>query len=208
MFKNDDRTIDSLPARIGGALMRRAMLSMLAVFGQSLGSRLRSNQPTDSLEKGRIMKQMFLLAILVVMCFLPLSGAGAGLQDKQTPPAKSDQSAEMKPGKEKGKQERFFAFPLAKVKEAVIDAMKGAEFEVKKDSGNELEAKRKRHVGVFVGSGGETLVAQFKEAEEGGVKGTRVVAETKKGFVGRAGQKSWTNAVLDEAERILKEAKQ
>jgi len=153
------------------------------------------------------MKRMFLLAILFGLCSFTLSGTEAVSQDKQTPPAKSDQGAEMKPGKEKGKQERFFAFPLAKVKEAVIDAMKGAEFEVKKDSGNELEAKRKRHIGVFVGSGGETLVAQFKEAEEGGVKGTRVTAETKKGFVGRAGQKSWANTILDEAERILKEVK-
>lgn len=154
------------------------------------------------------MKRIFLLATLVGLCFLPLSGVEAWPQDKQAPPAKSDQSAEMKPGKEKGKQDRFFAFPLAKVKEAIIDAMKGAEFEVKKDRGNELEAQRKRHVGVFVGSGGETLVVQLKEAEEGGVKGARVVAETKKGFVGRAGQKSWSNAVLDQAERILKEAKQ
>ena len=153
------------------------------------------------------MKSVFLLATLVVLCSFPLSGTKARPQDKQAPPAKSDQSGEMKPGKEKGKQERFFAFPLAKVKEAVIDAMKGAEFEVKKDSGNELEAKRKRHIGVVVGSGGETLVVQFKETEEGGAKGTRVIAETKKGLVGRAGQKSWATAVLDQAERNLKEAK-
>jgi hypothetical protein len=153
------------------------------------------------------MKRVFLLATLVVLCAFPLSGATAWSQDKQAPTPKTDQSAEMKPGKEKGKQERFFAFPLAKVKEAVIDAMKGAEFEVKKDSGNELEAKRKRHVGVVVGAGGETLVVQFKETEEGGAKGTRVIAETKKGLVGRVGQKSWANAVLDQAERNLKEAK-
>ena len=153
------------------------------------------------------MKRIFLLATLVGLCSFPLSGIGAFSQEKQKPPAKADPNAEMKPGKEKGKQERFFAFPLAKVKEALIDAMKAAEFEVKKDSGNELEARRSRHVGVFVGSGGETLVAQLKEAEEGGVKGTRVVAETKKGFVGRAGQKSWAGVVLDQTERILKEAK-
>src|SRR5262245_44644748 len=151
------------------------------------------------------MKSVFLLATLVVLCSFPLSGTKARPQDKQAPPAKSDQSGKMKPGKEKGKQERFFAFPLAKVKDAVIDAMKGAEFEVKKDSGNELEAKRKRHIGVV--SGGETLVVQFKETEEGGAKGTRVIAETKKGLVGRVGQKSWSNAVLDQAERNLKEAK-
>lgn len=65
-----------------------------------------------------------------------------------------------------------------------------------------------RHLGVFVGSGGETLIVKFQETEESGAKGTSVIAETKKGFVGRAGQKSWSNAVLDETERILKEEKQ
>jgi len=74
--------------------------------------------------------------------------------------------------------------------------------EIRRLTNYQLEERK-----VVVGSGGETLVVQFKETEEGGAKGTRVIAETKKGLVGRVGQKSWTNAVLDQAERILKEAK-
>lgn len=143
--------------------------------------------------------------LLVTVGFFVALGVMAQPQEKKQEADK--QSEEIKPGKEKGRQERFFAHPLPKVKEAVIDAMKSVEFEVKKENGNQLEARRKRHIGVMVGSGGETLVAELKEAEEGGVKGTRVIAETKKGFVGRAGQKSWANAVLDQAERILKEGK-
>jgi hypothetical protein len=154
------------------------------------------------------MKRTIALASVLCLCFFTLSGAAALPQEKKPEAEKAKEKAEIKPGKEKGKQERFFAHPLQKVKEATIDAMKAIEFEVKKDKGNELEAKRKRHVGVFVGSGGETLVVQLREAEEGGAKGTRVIAETKKGFVGRAGQKSWSNAVLDETERILKAEKQ
>ena len=154
------------------------------------------------------MKRTIVSASVLWLCFFALPGLGALSQEKKPEGGKANEKAGIKPGNEKGKQERFFAYPLQKVKEATIDAMKSIEFEVKKDKGNELEAQRKRHVGVFVGSGGETVVVQFQEAEEGGAKGTRVIAETKKGFVGRAGQKSWSNAVLDEAERILKERKQ
>ena len=74
---------------------------------------------------------------------------------------------------------------------------------MKKDSGDEISAQKSRHVGVFVGSGGETLVLKLAPAEEGGKQGTRVDGETKKGFVGRAGQKSWTNAVLDQTACML-----
>jgi hypothetical protein len=113
------------------------------------------------------------------------------------------ESKEVKSGKEKGMQERFFAAPLPQVKSAATDALAALEFEVKKDSGTEIEARKKRHMGVFAGSGGEKVVLQLAEAEEGGKKGTRVTGETKKGFVGRAGQKSWTNAVLDQTSCIL-----
>jgi hypothetical protein len=149
-----------------------------------------------------------LIVISTIVAFPQEPQTPAAKPQEQTPAAKPDLGTEIKPGKEKGKQERFFAYPLPAVKAAVIDAMKSVEFEVKKDNGNNLEGKRKRHIGVMVGSGGETLVVQLKEAEEGGVKGTKVVAETKKGFIGRVGQKSWTNAVLNQADRILKEAKQ
>jgi hypothetical protein len=113
------------------------------------------------------------------------------------------ESKEVKSGKEKGTQERFFAAPLPQVKNALTGALAALEFEVKKDSGNQIEAHKKRHIGVFVGSGGEKVVLQLAEAEEEGKKGTRVTGETKKGFVGRAGQKSWTNAVLDQTSCIL-----
>ncbi len=152
------------------------------------------------------MKTYIGFALMVWLCFSPVFAAEVGVQDNK-PSTNPCEGKEIKPGKEKGKQERFFAYPKEKVKEALIDALKSIEFEVKKDEGNKVEANRKRHVGVFVGSGGEKLVAQIEEAEQSGVKGTRVIAETKKGFMGRAGQKSWTNAVLDQTECILKEGK-
>ena len=113
------------------------------------------------------------------------------------------EAREIRPGKEKGMQERFFAAPLAKVKEEMINALAALEFEVKKDKGSLIEAKKRRRIGVFVGSGGEKIVIQFAEAEQDGKLGTRVIAETKKGLMGRVGQKSWSSAVLDKTECLL-----
>jgi len=81
---------------------------------------------------------------------------------------------EIKAGKEKGEQGRFYPAPLPKVKEALMGALAALEFEVKKDSGNHIEASKRRHLGVWVGSGGEKIVLQLAEAEEDGKKGTRI----------------------------------
>lgn len=150
----------------------------------------------------------------LVCCFAAVASLtiGSGIPAAQKDKEKGKEPAalpgcedtEVRSGKEKGKQERFFPASLAKVKEAAIGALNALEFEVKKDAGNDVEANKKRHVGVFVGSGGEKVVLHFAEAEEGGQKGTRVSGETKKGFVGRAGQKSWTNAVLTQTACNLK----
>jgi hypothetical protein len=138
--------------------------------------------------------------VLVIFC-------GATLLAFAQEPAPAAQggceSREIRSGKEKGKQERFFAAPVAKVKEEILNALAALEFEVKKDKGSTVEARKRRHIGVFVGSGGEKMVIQLVEAEQDGKQGTRVIAETKKGFVGRVGQKSWAGAVLDQAECLL-----
>jgi hypothetical protein len=93
---------------------------------------------------------------------------------------------------------------MAQVKEAVITAMKGVEFEMGKQTDTGFEAQRKRHFGVMVGSGGEILRVQMQEGEDKGVKGTKVTMETGKTFAGRAGQKNWTAAVLDQTDCLLK----
>ncbi len=108
-----------------------------------------------------------------------------------------------RPGKEKGLQERFFPASVARVKDAARSALAGLEFKVNKDAGNEIDANKKRHLGVLVGSGGERIILRFEEAREGGQRGTRVTGETKKGFLLRAGQKSWTNAVLAQTACLL-----
>ena len=110
---------------------------------------------------------------------------------------------EIRPGKEKGKQERFYPVAAPKVRAALLQALKDLEFEVHKASGAEIEASKKRHIGLVVGSGGEKLTISIEESTESGRKGTLVIGETKKGFVMRAGQKSWTNALFEQTGCVL-----
>ena len=88
--------------------------------------------------------------------------------------------------------------PPSRVRAALIKTLKDLDFSIHKASDTEIEASKKRHLGLVVGSGGEKMTLRLEESTEGNHRGTRVVGETKKGFVMRAGQKSWTNAILDQ----------
>ena len=62
-----------------------------------------------------------------------------------------------------------------------------------------IKAQRNRHVGVFVGSGGEELAVDLKEIDS---TKTFVTATTKTGFVGGAGQKAWSCQIIDEMVKM------
>lgn len=57
-----------------------------------------------------------------------------------------------------------------------------------------IEAQRNRHLGLFVGSGGEELVVRLTED---GAGNTLVAVTTKTGFVGGAGQTAWSCIFVD-----------
>lgn len=125
-------------------------------------------------------------------------------QDKSAEPAPlAGCEDQVKSGGPKGSQERFFPAPIEKVRAAAADAVNALEFEIKKQTKDMIEAHKARHVGVFVGSGGENIVLSFKETTEGGQNGTLVKGETKKTMVGRLAQKTWTSAVLAQTACFL-----
>jgi hypothetical protein len=66
---------------------------------------------------------------------------------------------------------------------------------VSEETRTTLKAQRNRHIGVFVGSGGEELLITLQEVS--GNK-TFVTAATKTGFVGGAGQKAWSCQIVDQ----------
>jgi hypothetical protein len=93
-------------------------------------------------------------------------------------------------------QERFFPVPVDAVHRAASLAFQNLDFTIHKDSKNEMDASKRKHLSAVVGAGGERLILHFESAHKGGQAGTRVTGETKKSIVGRISQKSWTSAVL------------
>ena len=80
------------------------------------------------------------------------------------------------------------------------------DFAIHKSSDEGIEASKKRHIGVIIGAGGERAVLSFQESEEGGQSGTLVTGETKKNFMGRMAQRTWTDAVLAQIGCRLRES--
>jgi hypothetical protein len=104
--------------------------------------------------------------------------------------------AEYKSGGQKGAEARFFAASPEMVRRAAVSALESLDFNIHKNTNKEIEASKKRHLGALVGAGGERVILTFKEVQQGGQSGTRVVGQTKKNFVGHVSQKNWTDAVF------------
>jgi hypothetical protein len=91
-------------------------------------------------------------------------------------------------------------YPMDKALEAAKQALATYGCNIKKERADYLECTRDRHVGVFVGSGGEKVTVKLS------AKGseTRVEIKTGKGFVGRVGKKNWSTPIFDEMMKTLK----
>jgi hypothetical protein len=100
---------------------------------------------------------------------------------------------------------RFYAASPDAVRRAAVSALDALDFNVNKNTAKEIEAQKRRHIGVVIGAGGEKVKLTLKKAEEGGRSGTLVTGETKKNFVGRLAQRSWTDAVLAQTACKLRE---
>lgn len=74
-------------------------------------------------------------------------------------------------------------------------ALSAVDASVTENTPTQIKAQRNRHVGVFVGSGGEELSVTLKPVAS---NSTFVAVATKTGFVGGAGQKAWSCQIVDE----------
>jgi len=55
----------------------------------------------------------------------------------------------------------------SRVKRAAGEALRSLDFNLHKDSRNEMEASKRRHISAIVGAGGERLILHFKKAQQG-----------------------------------------
>ncbi|MFA4846345.1 MAG: hypothetical protein WC654_07375 [Patescibacteria group bacterium] len=93
-----------------------------------------------------------------------------------------------------------FQQPIERVQKAAVDALVVTGFDVTKQEPTYVEGFRPRKVGLFVGSGGETVGIWL--AEQGRNK-TGVRVDTAKSFVGIVGQKNWDTEILNEMNKSL-----
>ena len=117
------------------------------------------------------------------------------------------EDAESRSEEQKGVLERFFPVSIEAVHRAATLALKNLDFIVHVDANHEMEASKKRHIGAVIGAGGEKLILHFSAAQRGSQAGTRITGETKKSFVGRLAQKTWTSAVMAQIACNLRESR-
>jgi hypothetical protein len=104
------------------------------------------------------------------------------------------------PNAKEAKAGSVFPHPIAKVQKASVDALTVIGCEIKKQEPAYAEGYRPRKMGLFVGSGGETVGVWLAEKTP---TQTEVKVTTAKTFAGRAGQKDWDKEVLAEITKTL-----
>jgi hypothetical protein len=146
------------------------------------------------------MKRHFGTVVCACACLLTVCGTLVAQTAGQA--AQPANRAEEKDDASKGSKDvdRTVAYPVARVLDAAKQALDTYGCDVKKEKPDYLECTRDRHVGAFVGSGGEKVTVQLS------AKGseTRVEIKTGKGFVGRLGKKNWSTPIFDEMMKTLK----
>lgn len=150
------------------------------------------------------MKTKFLttLAFSTAAAFI-FAGCGGGGEKKPVPAQGNGMSIEKVQNNPdvKGKTPIVFQQPLARVNEAAARALVGVGCEVKRNEPYFASGRRPNKMGLFVGSGGET-VKIFMLPQ--GDKVTNVWVDTDLSFVGIAGQQNWNKQVIAEMTSLLK----
>lgn len=83
---------------------------------------------------------------------------------------------------------------------AAVDALTVLGFEIKKSEATYVEGYRPRKIGLFVGSGGESVGVWLEPIDE---KKVDVKITTAKSVVGIVGQKSWDDEIIAEMKKAL-----
>jgi len=93
-----------------------------------------------------------------------------------------------------------FEQPIVQVQKAAVDALVVTGFDVTKQELTYVEGFRPRKIGLFVGSGGETVGIWLTEQ---GSNQTAVKVDTARSFTGIVGQKIWNTDIMNEMTKSL-----
>ena len=134
-------------------------------------------------------KHAFIGSLIALALMLSVVISAPANQEKENDPSKGSKDVD-----------QTISYPMDKVLDAARQAIATYGCSVKKEKTDYLECTRDRHIGVFVGSGGEKV--KVKLSAKGNE--TRVQISTGKGFVGRVGKKNWSTPIFNEMMKILK----
>jgi hypothetical protein len=139
-----------------------------------------------------IIKRFLCAAILSVAAVLLLAGCastgGGGLTQEEI-------QKEVK-----GLTATTFVQPISRVHDAAIRALTSVGCDVDEKQNYKISGSRPRHMGLIVGSGGETVTVFMLPQ---GDKSTQVWVDTDRTFLGLAGQRNWDERTLNEMKNIL-----
>lgn len=136
--------------------------------------------------------------LLVMVCLIASGVVTSGpMRRVHAQPAQAEKPD---PAKDSKDVDQTVAFPMAQVLDAAKQALATYGCDIKKETADTLECTRDRHIGAFVGSGGEKITVRLSAKG----KETRVEVKTGKGFVGRLGKKNWSTPVFEDMLATLK----
>jgi hypothetical protein len=145
------------------------------------------------------MTQRLASSICACVCLVGFSGPVLAKPARPLgPPSQAADNAD--PSKGSKDIDQTVAYPMAKVLDAAKQAVLVYGCDVKKEKPDSFECTRDRHIGAFVGSGGEKVTVQL--SQQGSE--TRVRIKTGKGFAGRLGKKNWSTPIFNEMVKTLK----
>jgi hypothetical protein len=138
------------------------------------------------------------LGLLTGGCASTPKGETAVTRNKNYPTAE----AIFKEGDVKNKPPTSYPRPIEEVRPAAARALTFVGCKLEEQEDFFIKGKRPQKMGLFVGSGGETVKVFLhpKAANE-----TDVWVDTDLSFVGMAGQQGWNKQVLAELSRILEQ---
>ncbi len=91
-------------------------------------------------------------------------------------------------------------YPIEKVQQAAVNSLAVIGCDIVKQDPAYVEGHRPNKIGLFVGSGGETVRVWLEALDP---QKTNVKVKTAKSFVGMAGQKNWDKQVMNEISAEL-----
>ncbi len=104
------------------------------------------------------------------------------------------------PEQEAREQQYLFESSLDDTKRAAVEALTVLGFKIEEETPSYIRGPRPHQVGLFVGSGGETVGIWLEPASAGK---TGVKVDTAKSFVGYVGQKDWDTEIIAEMRKSL-----